>query len=228
MSMRASVGDPERRRFRVAPAERFSSYSHTLCALAAAVGAVVLFFRAPDVGAARLAVLVYSFGAIAMFGASALYHAQKRAEQESGLWRRLDHAAVFVMIAGTNTPVCYAYLPSVWFWAVVGTLWALAVFGIAFKMSALGNRRWLTVGVYLAMGWMGIIPLPKMVDVMPLTQIFWLTLGGVIYSAGAIVYATKRPDPWPNAVGFHGVWHLFVIAAAVAHFILVYGSLVAA
>lgn len=210
-------------RFRVVPRERFSAYSHAAGALLGAVGAVVLVSRPADV-AFMLVTLVYGAGVIALFCASALYHAQKRAENETGLWRRLDHAAVFVMIAATYTPVCYAYLPSAWFWSVVGAQWGAALLGIAFKLSALGNRRWLTVGGYLAMGWMAIIPLPRLVEQMTTVQIVCMAGGGVTYTIGAIIYAFKRPDPWPEVVGFHGLFHLFVLAAAAMHYALVFSS----
>ena len=210
----------------VQPRERFSSYSHAAGAVAAVVGAGVLLARAPAVGAWHLVTLVYGLGTIAMFTASALYHAQKRAENETGLWRRIDHSAVFLMIAGTYTPFCFAYLPPAWFWSIVGVQWGLAVLGIAFKLSALGSRRWLTVSVYLAMGWMAVIPLPKLVAVMSTSQIVWMTAGGLTYTLGAFIYALKRPNPWPDRVGFHGLFHICVVAAAVMHYVLVYGSVV--
>lgn len=210
----------------VAPQERFSCYSHALGAVAAVGGAVLLLSRIPASAPVLLVASVYSVGAVAMLSASALYHAHKKADDEVSRWRRIDHAAVFFMIAGTYTPVCYVGLPTGWFWAIIGTQWGLVVIGVIAKLYVLNMPRWFTVGVYLVMGWFAAVPLPKFSGALSSLQLATLFAGGLAYTVGAIIYARKRPNPWPAAVGFHGIFHLFVLVGVVLHYLLVYSCLV--
>lgn len=208
----------------ILPAERFSCFSHGAGAIAAVAGTVLLVVVTWGDPILRTVSLVYGAGAVFMFTASALYHAHKRTEGELTRWRRLDHVAVFFMIAGTFTPICYVFSPSVWFLGVVGAQWSLVALGLVFKLLFLGTPRWVSASIYVAMGWMALLPLPGFLEVMSIAQLILVISGGLFYTGGAVIYALKRPNPWPGVVGFHGIWHLFVLVGAGLHYLLVYSA----
>jgi len=209
----------------VAPSERFACYSHFAGGIAAIAGGIVLVVLAPT-WQLQLVSVVYGIGALSMLFASTLYHAQKQTDDNTGVWRRIDHAAVFVMIAGTFTPISYVYLSGGWFWGIAGAQWGVALSGIVFKIVVVDSRRWITASIYLGMGWMAVIPLPKLLDTMSAWQMTALGAGGVAYSVGAVIYALKRPDPWSTTIGFHGIFHILVLAGAAVHYAMVYSSVV--
>lgn len=210
-----------RRHLRPVPSEAFSAYSHLAGAFAALVGAGVLVVASRG-GAVLAAALVYGVSTVLLFSASAIYHALKEAEGGATLWRRLDHLAIFLMIAGSYTPICVVNLDGAWRWSILGVQWGLVVAGIFIKLFAMGAPRWLTVGIYLAMGWVGVVPMPLLLGRMSGLSLALLGAGGLFYSAGAVIYAFKRPDPLPGRFGFHEVWHLFVLAGAALHYGAIY------
>ncbi len=212
----------------VLPRERFSCLSHAVSAAFAAVGLALLLVVAQGDAMLTLLATIYGVSAVLMFSASALYHANKRKDDEISLWRRLDHSAIFVMIAGTFTPICFIHLNPTWFYSIVGAQWILVAVGIFFKLAWLRAPRWLTTGIYLAMGWMAVIAVVPFVESMSRFELSLLAAGGLSYSTGAVVYGLKKPDFWPNLVGFHGLFHLFVMGGALSHFWLIYRSVAAA
>jgi hemolysin III len=139
--------------------------------------------------------------------------------------RVFDHAAIFVLIAGTYTPITLVSLrvvAPVWSWALFGTVWGLAVLGVLFKLFWIGAPRWLSVALYIALGWMAVIAVAPLLQALPLGAMLWMLAGGLFYTVGALIYATKRPDPWPRTFGFHALWHLFVLAGSASHFMMVF------
>ncbi len=207
----------------VARIERFPCYSHLAGGLAAIAGGIVLVLRAPT-PQLELASSVYAAGAVSMFFASTLYHAQKQSDDNTGFWRRVDHAAVFVMIAGTYTPVSYVYLSGAWCWGIISAQWLVALAGIVFKLVVVDSPRWITAGIYVGMGWMAVVPMPQLVAAMPVGELALLIGGGVAYTVGAAVYGLKRPDPWARVIGFHGVFHLLVLLGAALHYALIFAA----
>jgi len=206
---------------RPVPSEAFSAYSHLAGALAALLGVGVLA-AASRGGAVLAAALVYGVSTVALFSASAIYHALKEAQGGATLWRRLDHLAIFLMIAGSYTPICVVHLEGGWRWSILSVQWGLVVAGIFIKLFAMAAPRWVTVGIYLTMGWVGIVPLPLLASRMSALSFALLVAGGLVYSAGAVIYALKRPDPLPGRFGFHEVWHVFVLTAAALHYGAIY------
>jgi hemolysin III len=142
--------------------------------------------------------------------------------------RKLDHTAIYLLIAGTYTPVCAIVLSGAWRWGLLVFIWSLAAAGIAFKLVYIKLPRWITVLIYMAMGWVGVLAFGPLFAALPPAAIGWLAAGGVLYSLGAVVYATRRLDFWPGVFGFHEVWHLFVTAASAAHFVFVLAYVVPA
>ena len=201
--------------------EMFSSLSHLAGAAAALAGAVVLALRSPT--PALLAVsLIYGLSMTFMFSASALYHAHKTQEGGNGFWRRLDHLAIFFMIAGCYTPICYVHLTGGWRWSILGVQWGLVLLGAAFKLLFLGAPRALTAGIYLVMGWIVVIPLGRLINSLTTVDLMLIFLGGMAYSVGAVCYAVKRPNPVPGLFGFHEIFHVLVLMGAGVHYVAMF------
>jgi hemolysin III len=136
--------------------------------------------------------------------------------------RAVDHANIFILIAGTYTPICVNVLSGWVRVALLVAIWALAAAGILVALFAARIPRWVNTGLYIGMGWVGVLALPAFAAVLPWTAIATLLLGGLLYTAGAVVYALKRPDPFPRVFGFHEIFHLFVVAGGVAFAVMVW------
>lgn len=164
------------------------------------------------------------FGAslILMYTASSLYHGLKISASALTIFRRIDHIMIFIVIAGTYTPICLVPLRGPWGWSIFGVVWGIAVTGICMKIWAPHLPRWISTLIYLAMGWLCIIAIYPLVKTLGPASLLWLSLGGLFYSCGAIVYALRRPDPFPGRFGFHEIWHFFVLSGSACHFWLAF------
>jgi len=202
-------------------AEQFSCYSHLVGALGAVVGTAALALSARDTARVLLA-LIYGSSMVLMFTASALYHAFKEGEDSQSLWRRLDHVAIFFMIAGSYTPICWVHLEGAWRWSMVGIQWGLVLVGLAFKLLFIGAPRWVTAAIYVVMGWMVVIPMHRLLASWDATETALLVGGGVTYTLGAVIYASKRPNPWPGLFGFHEIFHVAVVLGAGLHYAAIF------
>jgi hemolysin III len=176
-----------------------------------AVGILVGVAGSPT---ARAAAIVYGIALAAMFGASALYHRVNWSERPRRWMRRLDHSAIFLMIAGTYTPFCLLVLPEPLGLIVLAVVWGGAFAAGAINFAWIDAPKWATAAVGIALGWMSIVALPQM----PGIEALLLGIGGLFYTVGAIAYAVKRPDPFPRVFGYHEVFHVFVVAAAAVQF----------
>lgn len=199
----------------------WSWITHFVGLLVAIVGGIILLSRTPDIGPKQPLMALYALSLILMFSTSCAYHFFDLGSAGNKLLRRLDHCAIFLLIAGTWLPPAMHVLDGSWRTATLVTMLVMTVGGIIFKLLWLDAPRWLGTGVYIAMGWGALIPGWKVLPMLDVMALTWLFGGGVFYSVGAVIYATKRPDPWPGVFGFHEVWHLFVIAGAACHYALV-------
>jgi hemolysin III len=175
---------------------------------------------------ARVASAVYGAGLCVLFGGSALYHRWRWGPRWRPLLRRIDHSAIFVFIAASYTPPALLVLGGPLRWVVLALVWAGALGGVAFSVAWIGAPRELVAGCYLALGWVALIAAPQLIARLSPAPLALLAAGGVLYTAGAVVYAARRPDPWPRVFGFHEVFHAFVVAAAAAHFAAMAGWVV--
>lgn len=198
--------------------EAFSFFTHLAGALVAILALVLLVLRA-DGPLEVVAYSIYGGTLILMFASSALHHV---AHSEDGFFRRLDMTAVYLLIVGTYTPVCLLALPAAWGIPLLVVVGILAGVGIVVRWTVPSPPRWVTVGLYLGLGWMAVIALVPLARVVEWAGLGLLFGGGVAYSLGAVIYAKQWPDPWPRVVGHHGVWHVFVLVAAGLHFLLVW------
>lgn len=171
---------------------------------------------------ARVAVAIYWASLAGLFGTSASYHLFAHSERAVTWLRRADHSMIFVLIAGSYTPFCLVVLPRAWGIPMLVVMWVAALAGIVMKMVRVtaGSGRsgsWL----YIVMGWGALITLPQLLDELGIWRMLLLLGGGLLYTGGAVVLGTRRPDPVPHAFGYHEVWHACTIAAGACHFALV-------
>jgi hemolysin III len=188
--------------------------------LLACVGVAVLLARAAGAGRAdqMVAFSVFGLSLIALYTASALYHLLPLSSAGVARLRRVDHMMIFVLIAGTYTPFCLLALGGVWRVGLLILIWGLALCGVLLKLLWMGASRWLSVALYLGMGWVAVIAAPALFQAVPTGGMAWVLGGGLVYSAGAIIYGLRRPNPMPGVFGFHEVWHLFVMVGSACHF----------
>ena len=171
---------------------------------------------------------VYGLGVMFLFFCSAWYHRNKRAENERSLWRTLDHFAIFVMIAASYTPIIWIWLDDPWRSLALGFQWAVTLVGLAFKVFVHKAPRWIDPVLYVLMGWVAILFIVPLYQKMPLPVFFDLLWGGVWYTAGAVIYALKKPNWKPGVFGFHELFHVFILGGALTHGSMVLRSLIAA
>ena len=196
----------------------WSALTHFAGFLAALVGLFVLVVLSVDQPVKQAGMAVYGGSLALLFGASTAYHFFDLGAAGNRWLRRFDHAAIFLLIAGTYVPLLLHLLDGAWRVAMLATMGALALSGVLLKLVWLESPRWLTVGTYLAMGWVVVIPAHRIFPLLTATQLGLLVAGGVVYTVGAAVYGQKRPNPWPGVFGHHEVWHLFVLGGAALHF----------
>ncbi|MBN2800612.1 MAG: hemolysin III family protein [Deltaproteobacteria bacterium] len=203
--------------------EPWSGFSHGVTALAGVVGTVVLLVIAAGSPWRQAAVGAYGVSLVLLFLASAAYHLYQGTERGTMWLHRLDHGAIFLLIAGTYTPIAAVVLDGTLRIAVLALVWTLTAVGVTLKLSMGPGPRKLAVIPYLVMGWLALPLVWKLALTLPAAALAWLVAGGVVYSVGAVVYALKRPDPLPGRFGFHELWHLFVIGGAALHYVLIAG-----
>jgi hemolysin III len=178
-------------------------------------------------GAARgeragLATAVYAVTVLALFSTSATYHRIHWSARGHSVMKRLDHSMIFVLIAGTYTPFALLALPWPTGRVVLAVVWVGAAAGVTLKMAWPHAPRALSVPLYLALGWIAVFVFPPLLHGVGVTGVVLLGVGGVLYSLGAVVYALRWPDPRPHVFGFHEVFHLCTIVAAVCHYVAVW------
>ncbi|MQA15991.1 MAG: hemolysin III family protein [Pseudonocardiaceae bacterium] len=189
-----------------------------------ATGAVLIALAASTVSTpAAVATAVYSVTVSALFGVSALYHVRSWASRRAHYWiNRLDHAMIFVFIAGSYTPFATLAMPATTGTVVLFVIWAGALAGVVMKMLWPQAPRWFGVPIYIALGWVAVFVLPDLLSYAGVATLVLLLVGGLFYTAGGVMYALRRPDPWPETFGFHEFFHAATVLAAICHYIAVW------
>ncbi|MFF5521032.1 PAQR family membrane homeostasis protein TrhA [Streptomyces coeruleorubidus] len=167
----------------------------------------------------RIACGIFALTACLLFGVSALYHRGDWSPRMDGVLRRLDHANIFLIIAGTYTPLTMLLLPGAKGQWLLWGIWAAAAAGILFRVFWVGAPRWLYTPCYIAMGWAAVFYLPDFMRTGGVAVLVLVIVGGLLYSAGGVIYGIKRPNPSPRWFGFHEVFHSFTLAAFIAHYV---------
>lgn len=208
------------------PREPFNSYSHFAGSLIAVVWLVFLMHAAA--GSAvwhKISFLIYGVSVILMFLSSTVYHTLNVGSRNKRLFQQIDHIMIYILIAGTYTPLCAIVLDGGWRLGMLLGIWLFAFAGILSKTFWMSAPRWFSTAVYLLMGWVAVIIFPKIGNILPAGFLAWIAAGGVFYTIGAVIYGVNKPNPFPGKFGAHEIWHLFVIAGAFSHFWAVYNYL---
>lgn len=199
----------------------YSALTHGIGALLAGVATGVLITLSAFAGA-RVVVSYSIFGVtlIGLYTASTLYHCVPAKPNRRRALRVVDHIMVYMLIAGTYTPVCLIALRDkpTWGWTIFGVVWGMVVIGSLIKIFWLSAPRWISAAAYIGMGWMILIAIYPMIQTMSNQSLLWLVLGGVLYTVGGILYALKWPGKERKYFGFHEVFHLFIMLGSVCHY----------
>ncbi len=196
---------------------RMRGVMHQYAFFISLITGAVLILAAPT-REATVAVSVYAGATAALFGVSALYHRRNWSPAARRRMRRLDHSMIFMLIAGTYTPICLLALDGAWSVTILSVVWGGALAGIILKVVWIDAPGWLVALVYVLLGWAGVAALPVIAANVGGAALALIVIGGVLYSVGAVVYARKRPDPVPAVFGYHEVFHTLVTAAAAVHY----------
>jgi len=169
----------------------------------------------------RAAVAVYALTTVLLFGVSAAYHLGAGSARVNAFLRKLDHANIYLFIAGSYTPFAVALDDTRLTWTILLLVWGIALVGLLLPIVWLHAPRWVTAGSYIALGWVAVFFLPDLYRAFGLTTVLLLGLGGVLYTIGGVIYARKSPNPHPDWFGFHELFHAFTIGAYLVQFVAV-------
>lgn len=206
--------------------EPVNTWTHFVTFIAAIVGLVFLIALTRENMTKLVTMTIYGVSIIVLYGASSLYHWIKTTPRKEYILRKIDHVAIYVFIAGSYTPVFYYGLEGSWRWTMLSAVWVLAFVGIAIKLAFVQTPRLISTAFYVTLGWIAVVPFVQLVDNLPLGAIVLMMAGGIAYTIGAVIYATKSFDFYPNRFGFHEIFHLFVMAGSILHFIMMVAFIV--
>ncbi len=167
--------------------------------------------------AALAAFLVYGVSLLLLYLASGVYHSF---ETRTGWLQRLDHVAIYLMIAGTYTPICVLAIRGPLGYSMLTAEWAMAAIGVGANVCFGGGPKALRLTLYLLMGWLAVIAIPVLMRALPASAITWMLAGGIAFTGGTVIYATGRPKLWPGKFGAHDLWHVFVLCGSGCHYLL--------
>jgi hemolysin III len=205
---------------RVKPLTR--GWSHAVAAVASIVFTVFLCWFSRNDILRLISMFIFGLSMIELYTISAVYHIVTWSVAKRRVLRALDHANIFVLIAGTYTPLCFNILTGWIRPTILLVIWLLALLGVSMSLFSLRLPRWVSTALYIGMGWVVVLALPALLAALPWFAVATLILGGVLYTIGAVIYARKKPDPFPRIWGYHEIFHLFVIAGSIAFAAFVY------
>lgn len=203
--------------------ERFNTVSHLFATCFAVVGAALLITQAAEQGDPWKIVgfAVYGLSVITLFLSSTLHHGIDRGPRVNEVLRTLDYTSVFLLIAGSVTPLVLVLFRSAYGWSVLGAVWLIAALGIAMRSVWRQLPKYVTNTLYIALGWLPVLLVAEGSPVAP-GALLLLAAGGLVYSIGFVLFVIERPNPWPGVFGFHEIWHALVVVAAALHYMLIY------
>jgi hemolysin III len=190
-------------------------------AFVVAIPAGILLILSANHASARVAAAIYMASLLLGFGTSAAYHRLAKRERTQQIMQRMDHSMIFVLIAGSYTPICLLGLPTAWGIPLLCVVWAGAFLGIAVKQFAFERWKWVEYTLYPLLGWIVVFAAPVLVHQLTTPELVLLVSGGLLYTVGIPVLVFEKPDPWPDTFGYHEIWHSFTVAAALCHFTVV-------
>jgi hemolysin III len=192
-----------------------------LGAFFAAIAGIVVMLLLAHNARGYVGASVFGGSLILVYGTSALYHRLPWGRRMTNLMRRLDHSMIFALIAGTYTPFCLLALDNAWGISLLSVTAGIAGTGAIIRLLWLNTPRWLAAFLYLSVGWVALVAAAQILRHLDAAPLGLLLLGGIAYSVGAVVYALRRPDPWPSVFGYHEMFHSFTVAGSLFHYIAV-------
>ncbi|SDY14818.1 hemolysin III family protein [Thermoactinomyces sp. DSM 45892] len=201
--------------------EPVNTWTHFASFLAGIVGLVFLIVLTYQNPTKLLTMIIYGVSLIVLFGASSLYHWVHVKPKTKLALRKFDHIAIYFFIAGTYTPVVYVGLEGAWRITMLICVWSLAIVGMVMKLWFMNVPRIVSTIFYVTLGWLAIVPFGQFIEHLPIKAIILLIAGGVAYTVGAVIYATKIFDFIPNKFGFHEIFHIFIMLGSLAHFLMI-------
>ncbi len=198
--------------------EPVSGFTHLGGAVLAFFGLITLIVETFDDPAKMASMIVYGISLILLYSASTALHLTRGTPRTIRWLRSFDHAAIYLLIAGTYTPFCYNVLSGKWRWGMLGVIWALAVIGVIYKLFFIRkDHSHLSTLFYVGMGWLAVFVLPQAVAQLPPGAVILIAGGGLLYTIGAVIFALRKPN-FHRHFGFHEVWHLFTLGGSALHF----------
>ena len=201
-----------------------NGFTHFIGVIFSIAATLVLIIKSSDsqtlIGV--LSLTVFSVSMILLFTTSTLYHWLKLSEEGTKRLRKADHIMIFIYIAATYTPICIIVLKGYTGLILLLAVWFVAIMGVIIKLFWMSAPRWLSTFIYVLMGWLAVIVIYPLFNSLQLNALLWLFAGGFFYTTGAIIYAIKKPDPYPGLFGFHEIFHVFVLLGTISHFWLMY------
>ena len=201
--------------------EPVNTWTHFIPFMAAIVGLVFLILMSKNDISKLITMTIYGLSMIALYGASSVYHWVRTTPQKELILKKVDHIAIYFLIAGSYPPVFYYGLEGAWRWAMIIAVWTLAIIGMALKLWFIHAPRYVSSAFYVSLGWIALVPFLQLIKHLPMGAIILMAVGGVVYTIGAIIYATKIFDFFPKRFGFHEIFHLFIAAGSIVHFIMI-------
>lgn len=198
----------------------FCGISHGIGALLSVVALAVLVFMARGRALHLIGFAVYGSSLVALYSTSTLYHSLRVAPRAEARLQQLDHCAIYLLIAGSYTPVCLLALGGAWGWGLLVAQWTLALTGIICRVRWPTAPDWLRVVLYVLMGWMVLVALAPLRAALSPAGVAWLVAGGIVYSIGTLIFALDKPHLWPGRFSAHDLWHLFVLGGSACHFVV--------
>lgn len=204
--------------------EPVSGFSHLLGALLSLIGLIILVqYSIPKQRVSYIITFtVFGISLILLYTASAVYHLATYSDNVIKILRRIDHSMIYILIAGTYTPICMLALKGRMGWILFAAIWSMAIIGIVLKLIWFNAPRWLYTMFYVVMGWVAVFVIYPLTKTLPLAGVLWLIGGGVAYTVGAVIYATKWPKITSKIFGFHEVFHIFVLLGSFCHYWLMF------
>ncbi len=207
---------------RQGPKPLLRGWFHVVGALGALATTIGLLVRTYHDLPRFLSLLIFGLSMIVLYLVSAIYHLGNWQGRRYTILRAFDHANIFLFIAGAYTPICVNLLTGWTRTAILVVIWLLALVGMGCSVLTLRMPRWVVILLYIGMGWISLILLPQVVQAVSLQPVLLLLVGGLLYTIGAVIYALRRPNPFPRFFGFHEIFHLFVIGGTVAIAVMIW------